>query len=152
MHTRPALTPSSLSWGHDLFCEVCFSLLIEGYAVRFSAPGRSMYPTILDGDVITVHPVDASMIRRGHILLCRYKGRVIAHRVVRIEYRDGESPRFTLRGDSQCAPEEMVDAGEVLGMVRSVERNGRSIDVSRSRSSLPRIARSLVSRLRQLLS
>ncbi|MGA1794645.1 MAG: S24/S26 family peptidase [bacterium] len=152
MHPSPVLTPSSLSWGHNLFCEVCSSLLLEGYAVRFSAPGRSMYPTILDGDAVTVHPVKESVIRRGHILLCRYKGRVIAHRVVRIERRDGNTPLYTLRGDSHGAPEEVVDAGDVLGMVRSVERSGRSIDVSRRQPSLPRIARSLVSRIARLLS
>jgi len=156
MHTSPAVTPASLSWEHDLFLDVCSSLLLDGHAVRFSAPGRSMHPTILDGDAITVHPVDASAVGKGDILLCRYKGRIIAHRVVHIEHRDGDAPRFTLRGDAHAAPEEMVDAGDVLGMVHSVERNGRSIDLSRRRSGIPmvarRIARQLACHIKKLLS
>ena len=75
---------SSLSPQH-LFVEVSSALLERGHSVRFRAPGRSMLPTIKEGEAITVEPVEPSAVRTGDIILYRNGNSVIAHRVVQIK-------------------------------------------------------------------
>jgi hypothetical protein len=96
-----------------------------------------MYPTIKDGEMITVEPVVPSQVKRGDILL-HHNGRgVIAHRVVRIARKKPLlTPQdsvlgtfFILRGDASSICDEPVEADQVLGKVVSVEQNGRLIDL-----------------------
>jgi phage repressor protein C with HTH and peptisase S24 domain len=55
-----ALSPQSLNPNPTKFEQACVELLREGYLVKFRAPGDSMYPTICDGDLITVEPIKPS--------------------------------------------------------------------------------------------
>lgn len=124
--------------------ELISHLLAEGHAVRFSAPGDSMYPTICDGDIITVAPVKTASVTTGDIILYRHKSGVAAHRVVRIakngRFHSGHvSPEpqttdqslqsyYILRGDAAVVFDDPVICGQVLGKVTLVERQGRRID------------------------
>ena len=129
-------------------------LLSHGYGVRFKAPGRSMYPTIREGEIITVQPIEPCNVKPGDILLYQADERVIAHRLVRIE-RNGNDARFhhpslctlhsalssdysvlspqssslsfLLRGDASGALDEPVEAHQILGKVVSVDRGGRNL-------------------------
>jgi hypothetical protein len=96
-----------------------------------------MYPTIKDGEMITVEPVVPSQVKRGDILL-HYNGRgVIAHRVVRIGRKKALfntqysvlDTFFILRGDASSTSDEPVEADQALGKVVSVERNGHLINL-----------------------
>ncbi len=129
--------PSSFPSPFCLFTDVATGLLRQGYGVRFYAKGWSMYPTIKDGEMITIEPVVPSQVKRGDILL-HHNGRgVIAHRVVRIGRRKALlSPQnsvlgtlFILRGDASSTCDGPVEADQVLGKVVSVERDGRLIDL-----------------------
>jgi len=124
--------------------ELISHLLAEGHAVRFSAPGDSMYPTICDGDIITVAPVKTAPVTTGDIILYRHKSGVAAHRVVRIAKNGrfhsgqvsirsqapdhGPQPCYLLRGDAAVVFDDPVLAAQVLGRVTLVERQGRRID------------------------
>jgi hypothetical protein len=114
----------------DRFIEVACDLLARGNAIRFSAPGLSMGPTIRDGEPVLVEPVQAGEVRRGDILLYRWERGVRAHRVVRIEARASAyaeaAPAFVVRGDAG-GEEELVLADQILGRVVSLERDGRRI-------------------------
>ena len=95
-----------------VFPDITGELLEGGHSIRFQAPGRSMHPTIRDGETITVEPTAPSEVRKGDIILYRDESGVIAHRVVRIEQKASSSeatlkaqrpvldPRFE-RGDPQ---------------------------------------------------
>jgi signal peptidase I len=67
-----------------LFAELATDLLRQGKSVRFRAPGRSMYPTIKEGEIITVEPIEPAAVRKGDIILCHSDAGVVAHRVVHI--------------------------------------------------------------------
>jgi signal peptidase I len=79
-----SITQSSLLSPHHLFVDVSVDLLRRGYSVRFQANGRSMHPTIQEGEWITVEPVEPSHIKRRDIILYQNHNGVIAHRVVKI--------------------------------------------------------------------
>ena len=103
-----------------------------------------MYPTICNGDVITVVPFETIAISVGDIILYRHKSGVTAHRVIRIVKKNKaysryslHAPRisdpiplnlFLLRGDSAPVFDDPVSADQILGKVTIVEREGRSIN------------------------
>ena len=68
-----------------MFPELITELLQDGYKVNFSAPGHSMFPTIMANETIMVEPIDSPTVRMGDIILYRTNGRLIAHRVIGIE-------------------------------------------------------------------
>jgi len=120
-----------------VFQEISTELLARGHGMRFRAEGKSMQPTIREGEAITVEPVAPWAVKRGDILLCRGPQGFIAHRVVRIQITNGSSPAqssalsshysFILRGDALSGCDAPVESGQVLGKVVSVERDGRRI-------------------------
>lgn len=108
-----------------LLREACTALLRDGQRVRFRATGFSMDPTIRDGDVLTVEPVNLGEVRPGEILLYRTARGVIAHRLVRRE-AVGTQLLFLLRGDASGTCDPPVSYGDVLGRVVASRRRRRS--------------------------
>ncbi len=100
-------------------------LLSQGAIVRFRPTGRSMYPSIREGELITVEPVAASDVKLADIVLYRSERGLIAHRVVEIASRD--SRVFRLRGDASLSCDRPVAAEQILGRVAGVQRKGRSV-------------------------
>lgn len=99
----------------DLLAE----LLARGASARFVARGGSMSPWIRDGDVVTVEPGAA---RRGDVAAFRHSradGRLRVHRLVR---RDADG--WLAQGDRLARADGVVPDGEILGVVRQVERDG----------------------------
>jgi len=153
------ISPSSFPSPDCLFTDVAQGLLRQGYGVRFCAKGWSMYPTIRDGEMITVEPAIPSRVKRGDILLRYNNRRVIAHRLVRIARRKTLlNPQtsipgtfFILRGDALSACDESVDPGQVLGKVVSVERDGHLIDLDGWKSMISYISNLCIALFKSLI-
>jgi hypothetical protein len=149
-------------------------LLRTGKLVRFRAPGYSMYPTILHGDVITIEPVEPSAVKVGDIALYRNENSVIAHRVIKILKRSERNSRsapqgpqgrstppieagpstsetllFILCGDARPACDDPVAAEHILGKVVLIETNGRGINPYGFKAKLTFNVRRLVFRLKR---
>ena len=77
-----------------MFPELVTDLLKDGYKVSFTAPGHSMYPTILANEPVLVEPIDAATVHKGDIVLYRTNGHLIAHRVMGI-VRDDKAKEFS---------------------------------------------------------
>ena len=125
---NPALNTRTSSPGFCHFGDLSEELFSLGLGVRFRAPGTSMHPTIHHGDVITVEPVAPAKLKRGDIILCRFQGGFIAHRIVNIETRNGCGLTFILRGDASASCDAPVKPEQVLGKVVCLERGHRRID------------------------
>ena len=128
-----------------MFPELITELLRDGYKVSFCAPGHSMFPTIMANETIVVEPVEPGTVQMGDIVLYRTDDRLIAHRVVgmytpvsndslAVSEPHGRSSifrhcsLFIFRGDACAVCDEPVAAGQILGKVVSVERDGVIID------------------------
>jgi polysaccharide export outer membrane protein len=109
-----------------LFLNISASLLKSGYSIEFHASGKSMYPTIRDGELITVQPVTISEVKNGDIVLYRNEKGVIAHRVVHVN-----KPNLLLRGDSSNTLDAPVMPDQILGKVISTKRAGRKIRLNK---------------------
>jgi hypothetical protein len=150
-----------------LFIETSTELLRKGHHVKFRAPGDSMYPTICDGDIVTVMPIETGSISIGDILLYRHKSGVTAHRVIRlakggtnhsqystpVPHSSDPCPHyvFFLRGDAALVFDDPVSADHILGKVTLVEREGRRIDPYSFTAKIRFKARRLAARLNRLL-
>lgn len=114
----------------DRFAHVASDLLRQGLGVRFCATGRSMQPTIWEGEPITVEPVSCESVRRGDIILCQIETALIAHRVERVVLRNGRPLEFILRGDAALQCDQPVAPDQVLGRVVRVERDGHEVSLA----------------------
>ena len=153
--------------GAKIFPELISDLLTDGHMVKFRAPGESMYPTIRNGDVITVTPLGASSVTNSDIILYQHGSGVTAHRAMRIIKRSEENScsapkgpqdrssretlEFYVRGDAAINYDAPVSSEQILGKVVSIERNGRRIDPYNFRVKLLYKARRLAARLKRLL-
>ncbi len=135
----------------NLLLDLTAELLSRGTIVHFRASGRSMYPAIREGELITVEPVVASDVTLGDIVLYRSERGLIAHRVV------GSSPtqssvlsphHFLLRGDASLSCDEPVEAHRILGRVVRVQRNGRRVALASPGAKIWHKARRLASGLK----
>ena len=147
--------------------QVCIELLRQGHQIKFKAPGVSMYPTICNGDLITVQPIKPSYVIIGDIILYRYKFKITVHRVMRIFKESEEKSRsapqnpqdrslsetlqFSFRGDAAPGLDNPVGADQILGKVVRIERKGRRIDPYSFRVKLRYQTRRVASRMKRLL-
>jgi signal peptidase len=115
-------------------------LLAEGHRVRFQASGESMQPFIQDKDILEVAPLEGKQIKKGDVMLVETdEGRLLAHRVVKINRNNGIPIYFT-RGDSSISFDGSFRLENILGRVEIVERGNLRIiltsDLQRQRALL----------------
>ena len=100
------------------------SMVSEGMSVTITVKGNSMNPFIVDRrDQITLGPFEESELRRGCVALVRdVRGEYLVHRIIG---REGDM--VILLGDGNLRVTEKALVSEVIAVVRSIERKGRSI-------------------------
>ena len=103
-----------------LFGALTQSLLSEGLGFRFCARGQSMQPTIHDGEILHVRPVSVETLRKGDIVLFADRLNYKAHRVLWIDWEQGE---FIARGDAGTVTDGAVGTGQIVGQVVAKEEN-----------------------------
>jgi signal peptidase I len=176
---RRVLSPQPSTLNANNFEKLFTELLQDGHSVKFRAPGDSMYPTICDGDEVTVTPIDAISVHKGDIILYRNKSGVTAHRVIRIAKKDANSHQnselkpqssdlqrrssserrralspqssYLLRGDAAIVFDDPVRADQIMGKVTLVERQGRRIDPYSLKATICFNARRLATRLKRFI-
>jgi signal peptidase I len=129
-----------------IFANLVQEFIDTGNSFRFQARGRSMWPTIRDGEFLHVKPIDKRRLKLGDIVLFRREGVFKAHRIIRRK-RD-----FVLiRGDACIDSDGWIAIPEILGRVASAEgRDGRTTFGSLER--LQFFCREAYRRLRRLKS
>jgi hypothetical protein len=160
------------------FSDLSAEMLAQGYRVRFHATGRSMMPTICDGDAILVEAVVPEKIRIGDIVLYRSPRGLLAHRIIRIVHNSSVvsrissfgadssafsvphsafcfqpsapcSQHFITRGDASFTNDALVTGEQILGRVILVERQGMLNPLTGVRELIRYRVREQVRRLRR---
>jgi len=124
---KPALVVKAgrdLPLSGDSLTDLMKAVLAKGKPFRFRARGFSMSPFIKDGDMVTIRPPDGASPRTGDVAAFIHpeSGKAAVHRVVR-----EKSGRFSLKGDNTFEADGDLAAGDILGIVSKVERNGRTV-------------------------
>ena len=119
------------------FCKITEEILQNGHLLRFRANGRSMAPTIIDGDVVTITSPAAELIRTGTIVLHRSPDSLhpLLHRIVGIKHKNGAVVIFT-RGDIFCGHTERITTDDILGIAVEVTRRGKTKKLNSLRQRL----------------
>lgn len=113
-----------LSIPGNLFMELIDAVHQRGAAFRFRADGFSMYPSIRNGDIITLSPLGRILPFRGEVVACRHPriDRLIVHRVIRIS-----GNVLVTRGDNCLISDGEIKLENLLGVVVKVERGRRKV-------------------------
>jgi hypothetical protein len=112
-----------------------------GGFVWLAADGLSMMPLLRPGDRLLVAP--AGEVRRGQVVLARLGGRLVAHRVVRV---DGLG--ITMRGDACDRDDLRIPAEALVGRVVVAQRGARLICAQATLAfGLPALGRYAMARL-----
>jgi signal peptidase I len=125
--TKPSLYSKPggvLSLSGPGFQEFLKSVLAKRAAFRFRAQGFSMHPFIQDGDVITVSPLEGRAPKMGEVAAFwnHETGKLMVHRVI-ARLREG----YVIRGDSNCEPDGLLGFENLIGVVKRVERDGKTV-------------------------
>jgi len=116
--------PEELIRDAAAFAAIVLESLSEGNSIRFTAEGASMRPFILNGDILTVAPLEGRTPRRGDVVLYRQPtGRLAAHRILGIS-RESPDRQFAIRGDARPGACETIPLPAILGRVIRRERPG----------------------------
>ena len=101
------------------FSDFAAELLRKGIQLRFQAKGRSMLPTINDGDLLYVESVNMLKFKVGDIVLCKVGREFKAHRIIS---KHGQT--FVTRGDAGGEPDGEVELDRIVGKVVAKKSQG----------------------------
>ena len=109
--------------------------------VRLRVIGTSMVPSLLPGDLVSIHRASLQDICPGEVVLFLQKGRLVVHRVVdRKVPATSDSPEHSsliTRGDRLRHDDPPVSSLELLGRVVSVERDNQKVELPAHGSNRP---------------
>lgn len=102
--------------------EIFFAAVEErigaGERVKINLVGTSMRPTLIEGDVLTLAPLSAEPAV-GDIVLFRYQGRHVLHRVVAVA-----AGVYTMQGDN-CVNTESCRREDIVARVVEIEKHNK---------------------------
>ena len=105
------------------FIGLCEDVLRRGADLRIRVTGRSMYPFLKGGEVLTIRQVPYPSLRRGDLIL--YKSlynKPVLHRILRIELSLNNTIIFFTKGDASRLLDKPVRQNKVLGKVSKIEK------------------------------
>lgn len=101
---------------NDLFFASAEEFLSEGRSVELRVKGFSMRPFLRnERDVVVLSPIEGVKLCKGMVLLFRYRGHYVLHRLVAIV-----DDALTFEGDGNYRTEEHCSAEEVVAWVSEV--------------------------------
>ncbi len=110
----------------DALVDLIRSMLIRGSSVKIKAAGRSMFPFIRSGDVVTLSALGGLSPRIGDVVALRVNGsgQLALHRVAAKTH-----DCCLTRGDNCDEPDGLATKDDLLGRVSAVERNGTAVSL-----------------------
>lgn len=111
---------------NDIFFAEVERLLGEGGDVMIIIRGNSMQPMLRDGrDRVVLRRYEGDEIRVGDVMLFRYRGEYVLHRVVKV---DGE--RILFAGDGNYKRKEQATTKDIVARMVAYVKDGRRVECS----------------------
>ena len=116
----------------DLFKKDIEQLLSEGNSVELRCFGGSMHPYLRgDGrEVIIASPSSPDELIPGVIVLFRYQGKHICHRIVR-----RKEDQLLIQGDGTVNKQEKVPVSDVIGIIYTIIRQNKKPASTQSKAA-----------------
>ena len=122
---KEQLSVKSIKISNEVLLGSVIEFIKSGKQVKINVVGSSMQPFLFDGDTIILRGIVFDSIRLGDILLGKYLGKYVLHRVVRI----GEGCVY-LAGDKNLIQIEMVKLEEIYAIAATLLKDNRKIDLT----------------------
>jgi len=113
-----------------------FALLIKAVVeknvpVKFKVTGKSMFPSILSGDVLTLTPYDDRKPEIGDVIALSdaQNNQIIVHRIINEMNR-----QFLIKGDNVLKCDGFFPCNQIIGYVCDIERNKKKIPITLSKN------------------
>ena len=103
---------------NEIFFAAVEERIEAGEREKITLVGTSMRPTLLEGDVLTLEPLSGDPMV-GDIVLFRYGGRHLLHRIVAIA-----NGIYTTQGDN-CVATESCRREDIVARLATVEKHNR---------------------------
>lgn len=103
---------------NEIFFAAVEERIEAGERVKITLVGISMRPTLIEGDVLTLAPL-TNEPAVGDIVLFRYYGRHLLHRIVNIE-----NDIYTMQGDNSVTSEK-CHREDIVARMMSVEKHNK---------------------------
>lgn len=110
---------------NQLFFDIILEDLKVGKSVKFNVAGNSMLPFLKHGDQVVIKQPINFNVNIGDIILARYKGRIILHRLIRID-----SNHYYLAGDGNLDQIETIEKADILATVLSGSRGDKALKIN----------------------
>ena len=108
---------------NDVFFTWVENEVAEGRSVQFRLKGVSMFPLIRDGkDVVVLHPCAAEDLSPMDVILFKYKGNYLLHRIIK-----KEGNRLYIQGDGSFVAKEECNTEDVVGKVYAIVRRHNKV-------------------------
>mgnify|MGYP002517822418 FL=1 len=109
---------------NDIFFAEVERLLGEGGEVTITIRGNSMQPMLRDSrDKVVLRRYEGDELQRGDVMLFRYRGGYVLHRVVSI---DGE--RIVFAGDGNYKLYEQATTKDIVARMVAYVKDGRRVE------------------------
>jgi hypothetical protein len=104
---------------------IIMAILASGNCVELPAIGYSMFPTLMDGYLVTVKPFPEGVFPEpGSVVVYKDNGILVMHRLLEIAAGDNGNLHFITRGDSRLEPDKPWAQKQFMGVaVRYKEAN-----------------------------
>lgn len=112
---------------NDIILPEIQKLISEGHSVTLIAKGASMSPFMVHmRDKAVIGPFDKAALKAGDCVLAKVEGgNFVLHRIIR---REGDT--LVLKGDGNIRGCEHCSVDDVLGLMRAVIREGKTVSTS----------------------
>jgi ATP-binding cassette subfamily B protein len=101
-------------------------LLDENHQLSFSMKGFSMYPTLRAGDKGIVEKWSPDDLKIGDIVVFKANKKLVAHRLIGINYREGIRI-FITKGDKNSYNDEPFSGAALIGKITSIQQETKII-------------------------
>lgn len=111
-------------------------IFLQKKMVKFHAQGICMYPCIHPNDVLCIEPRKAEQIKVGDIAVYRRSGHLIGHRTIGKGSDNGAAYILTSPDTARFGNDGPRFDKDILGVVSSIERNGKIVGTAKGKYSL----------------
>lgn len=109
------------------------SLIEKNAAVKFKVTGKSMFPSIMGKDMVTLSSYKDHRPEIGDVIgLCDSQSRqIIIHRII------GKiNEHFLIKGDNLIKNDGVFPRNQIIGYVSEIERNKKRISITRLKNRI----------------
>ena len=113
----------------DKLKNLSLDLLSDGYSLKLTVTGNSMFPYLLSDEVVKVIPFDEKKLKKGDIIVFKNPTGLIAHRLIGFNKK---AHTYTTKGDFCMRKDPLLRKDQIVGKIVAVFRKEKEFNLEKS--------------------